>query len=471
MGNAPLITPVILSGGAGTRLWPASRRSMPKQFLPLVGEHSLIQETVQRVAEDARFSSPIVIANDQHRFLVAEQLREVGVKPGAIVLEPVARNTAPAIAAAALLAPGKTLLIMSSDHAIQPAEGFRQSVMRALPAAEDGYLVAFGAAPDRAETGYGYIKAGDDEVAEGVQSVATFKEKPDRETAERYLAEGGYTWNSGIFLFTSRAYLTELEAFDPATVAACRQANDEAVRDLDFIRLDAASFAGASDISIDYAVMERTGKAATTTLDCDWSDVGSWGELWRRSAASKTDNVERGNTLTIGVEGSLIDSSGPLVAALGLKDMVVVATKDAVLVASRERLDEIKQVIDELENRGRNEQIDPAKVYRPWGYYESIDAGDGFQVKHIMVKPGGRLSLQRHAHRSEHWTVVSGTARITVGDDVRDLGPNQSTYVPLGAVHRLENLGDKPVRLIEIQCGGYLGEDDIERLDDIYRRG
>ncbi len=470
MGNAPLITPIILSGGAGTRLWPASRRSMPKQFLPLASDLSLIQDTVLRVADDPRFDRPIVIANDQHRFLAAEQMREVGVEPGAIVLEPVARNTAPAIAAAALLAPETTLLIMSSDHAIQRAEGFRQSVLRALPAANDGYVVTFGVTPDRAEIGYGYIKAADNEVADGVQAVATFKEKPDRQTAERYLAEGGYTWNSGIFLFTAKTYLAELEAFDAETVAACRQAHADAVRDLDFIRLDAASFSRASDISIDYAVMERTAKAATTTLDCDWSDVGSWGELWRRSAASRSANVERGNTLTIGVEGSLIDSSGPLVAALGLKNMVVVATKDAVLVAPRDRLDEIKQVVGELEKRGRNEQIDPAKVYRPWGYYESIDAGDGFQVKHIMVKPGGRLSLQRHAHRSEHWTVVSGTARITVGDDVRDLGPNQSTFVPLGAVHRLENLGDDPMRLIEIQCGSYLGEDDIERLDDVYLR-
>lgn len=470
----PSIIPVVLSGGSGTRLWPLSRRSRPKQFLPLVGDRSLFAETLARVGADG-WAAPLIVCSDEHRFLVAECCRETGTTPREIVLEPAPRNTAPAIATAALLVierdPDAVLLVLPSDHAIADARAFRDTVNNALPAAEAGDLVTFGVAPTSPETGYGYIRTGEALAGvEGGYRVDRFVEKPDAVTAEAYLADGDYLWNSGMFLFRAKAFLEELPRHHPDILGCCRQALEGAERDLDFLRLDADAFGANEAISVDYAVMEKTDRAAVFRLECDWNDVGSWAALAGLAEADDRGNIVTGDGIVLDCENTYVRSEKPLVVAFGVRDLVIVATDDAVLVLPKERTQEVGRVIDELVARGRDEAVYHSRVYRPWGHYQNLDEGAGFLVKQIVVNPGERLSLQRHNHRAEHWIVVDGTARVTRDDEVFDLGPNQSTYIPLGAVHRIENPGDAPLRIIEVQAGDHISEDDIERLEDVYNR-
>ena len=463
---------VLLSGGSGTRLWPLSREAYPKQFLALAGEATMLQETWQRVAPLAQ-SAPIVVANEDHRFLAAEQLRLVGVEGAAIVLEPVGRNTAPAIAAAALqaVAGGEDplLLVLPSDHVVRDPAAFQAAVREAMPAAEAGALVTFGIVPEAAETGFGYIQADVGQTDTGVRDVLRFVEKPDAETAQGYLAEGGYYWNSGMFLFRATRYLEELEKFQPQMVAAVRKAFEGAARDGDFIRLDRDAFAASPADSIDYAVMEKTAEARVLPVDIGWNDVGSWSALWEVSKQDADGNAHHGDVIAIDSRNSYAYSRR-LVAMVGVDDLVVVETDDAVLVAHKDRVQQVKDVVARLKAGDRSHAVLHREVHRPWGSYDSIDQDDGFQVKRIKVKPGGRLSLQSHKHRAEHWIVVRGTARVTRDNDVFELHANQSTYIPLGAKHRLENPGSEMLELIEVQSGDYLGEDDIVRYEDVYGR-
>ncbi len=467
--------PVILSGGAGTRLWPMSRRLHPKQLQPLTSSETMLQETARRVADRDRFAAPLVVCNDAHRFVVAEQLQRIGSAPQAILLEPEGRNTAPAIACAALLLqvqePGAVLLVLPSDHLVRDHAAFLAAVETAAAAARDGLMVTFGITPDRPETGYGYIRRGP--AIAGLDDcfrVARFTEKPDRETAQAFLRSGEYAWNSGMFVLPAAAYLEELARLHPALLASCRSALGLASRDLDFLRLEAQAFRAAPSISIDTAVMESTERAAVVPADLGWSDIGSWSALWEAGDKDANGNLLIGDALVHDVTGSYVRSDDCLVAVVGIADVVVVVTDDAVLVASRERGQEVKELVRRLDAAGRSEALSPTKVYRPWGDYQSIDAGDRYQVKRITVKPGARLSLQRHRRRSEHWVVVSGTARVTRGTEEFELEPNQSTYIPAETPHRLENPGTEPLHLIEVQSGDYLGEDDIERLADDYGR-
>ncbi len=463
------LLPVILSGGSGTRLWPLSRESYPKQFLPLVEDISMLQATWRRVAPLAG-RRPIVVANQEHRFMVAEQLREMGAEPSAILLEPVGRNTAPAIAVAALeaLRDGEDalLLVLPSDHVIRDEAAFHAVVRAALPAAREGRLVTFGIVPTAPETGYGYIQAA---AGEGVRAVAQFVEKPDRQTAERYLASGAYFWNSGMFLFRASRYLQELQRWQSAMLAACRQALDEARRDTDFVRLQAERFAACPSDSIDYAVMEKTDAAAVIALDAGWNDVGSWAALWEATPQDAEGNAHHGDVIALNCRNTYAHASR-LVAMIGLDDVVVVDTDDALLIAHRDQVQQVKDVVAQIKGSGRTHAVTHRKVYRPWGAYDCIDNGERFQVKRITVKPGGALSLQMHHHRAEHWIVVSGTAKVTRGDETILLAENQSTYIPLGVVHRLENPGRLSLELIEVQSGSYLGEDDIVRFEDVYGR-
>lgn len=463
------LLPVILSGGSGTRLWPLSRESYPKQFLPLVEDISMLQATWRRVAPLAG-RRPIVVANQEHRFMAAEQLREMGAEPSAILLEPVGRNTAPAIAVAALEAlregDDALLLVLPSDHVIRDEAAFHAVVRAALPAAREGRLVTFGIVPTAPETGYGYIQAA---AGEGVRAVAQFVEKPDRATAEGYLASGAYFWNSGMFLFRASRYLQELERWQPAMLTACRQALDEARRDTDFVRLQAEHFAACPSDSIDYAVMEKTDAAAVIALDAGWNDVGSWAALWEATAQDADGNAHHGDVIALNCRNTYAHASR-LVAMIGLEDVVVVDTDDALLIAHRDQVQQVKDVVGRIKGSGRTHAVTHRKVYRPWGAYDSIDNGERFQVKRITVKPGGALSLQMHHHRAEHWIVVSGTAKVTRGEETILLTENQSTYIPLGVVHRLENPGRLPLELIEVQSGSYLGEDDIVRFEDVYGR-
>jgi len=467
-----IIRPVILSGGSGTRLWPLSRAAYPKQLMPLVGRLSLLQEAVTRVGAPEMFGAPMLICNDEHRFLVAEQLRALGVMPEAIVLEPVARNTAPAVAAAAVMAPPDCLLlVLPSDHHIADVGAFRAAVRKAAVGAESGQLVTFGIAPSAPETGYGYIRRGELlKDAPGCYRVAAFVEKPDAATAAGYLATGEYLWNGGMFLFRADRFLAELARFEPAMKAAVEKSVAGAKRDLDFIRLDKDSFAAAPANSIDYAVMEKTLSAAVVPVDMGWTDVGSWAALWEVADKDPSGNALIGDVVSVDVRNSYIRGESRLVAAIGLEDIVLVETVDAVLAASRDRAQDLKLLIDRLNAAGREERLVHRRVYRPWGSYETVDADGGFQVKRIVVKPGAKLSLQKHQRRAEHWVVVRGKARVTRDRDVFELVANQSTYIPLGAVHRLENPGNEPLHLIEVQSGDYLGEDDIVRIEDSYGR-
>ena len=464
------LVPVVLCGGSGTRLWPLSRSFLPKQFLPLLSERTLLQETLLRLEGLDGAQAPIAIANEEHRFLVAEQLREIGCAPRALLLEPVGRNTAPAVAAAALqVAPDSVLLVLPADHSIADIDQLHAAIRLGGALASRGKLVVFGVPPKGPHTGYGYIKRGAS-LGEGAFSVERFVEKPALEKAQAFLAEGGYFWNSGMFMFRADRYLAELGAARPEIVSGVRAALDAAQRDLDFVRLDKDAFARVPSDSIDYAVMERTRDAAVVEARFSWSDVGSWNELWAAGAKDARGNVTHGDVLLADTSNSYVRSEGRLVAAVGASDMVIVETSDAVLVARKERADELKQMVERMKATQRPEHALHRRVYRPWGYFESIDAGRRFQVKRLMIKPGAKISLQRHQKRAEHWVVVSGTARITREEEIIELRENQSTFIPLGAKHRLENPGQEPLYVIEVQSGEYLGEDDIERFADDYRR-
>jgi mannose-1-phosphate guanylyltransferase/mannose-6-phosphate isomerase len=469
------IHPVILSGGAGTRLWPMSRELYPKQLLALHAEESLLQETVRRIDDRDQFHAPLVVCNEEHRFIVAEQLRTIGVAPRSMVLEPFGRNTAPAAAVAALMLeeahPGAVLLVMPSDHVIGDAAAFREAVVTGAGAARDGALVTLGVTPEGPETGYGYVEKGEALPGRpGCFRVSRFVEKPDSEAARALLAAGGWHWNSGIFLFAARTYLDELERLQPEIVAAGRAALAAGRRDLDFFRLDREAFKASPSISIDYAVMEHTARAAVVPVTMAWNDVGSWSALWHIGEKDHHGNVCIGDVLVQDVRNCYIRSEERLVAAFGVEDMVIVATDDVVMVVPRARAQEVRQLVQSLKAQGRTEHVVHSHVFRPWGSYRSIDNGDRFQVKQIVVKPGARLSLQMHHHRAEHWVVVNGTARVTRGEETFLIHENESTFIPLGVVHRIENPGKVPLRLIEVQSGPYLGEDDIVRFDDSYGR-
>lgn len=483
------IYPVILSGGSGTRLWPLSRAVLPKQLLPLVTDKTMLQETALRVhslpnrrAGDTGLAAfevmpPLVVCGNEHRFMVAEQLREIGLAPLGILLEPVGRNTAPAVAVAAqyLLAidPQALMLVLPADHVITDVAAFHQAIAEAALLAADGALATFGIVPTAPETGYGYIRSGAP-VSPGAVGckVERFVEKPDLATAQSFLAAGNYFWNSGMFMFRAERYLSELAAFQPAMLAACEAAVRDGYRDLDFCRLEEKAFAASPSDSIDYAVMEHTAHAVVLPAAIGWSDVGSWSALWevQQRQGDASGNVVRGDVYLDGVSNCLVRAERRMVAVLGVQDLVVVETDDAVLVAHKDQVQRVKQVVDHLKQAGRSEHLQHRKVYRPWGAYEGIDVGERFQVKRITVNPGGKLSLQMHHHRAEHWVVVSGTAQVTCGDKVTLLTENESTYIPIGMTHRLENPGKLPLHLIEVQSGSYLGEDDIVRLEDVYRR-
>ena len=470
-----MIHPVILSGGSGTRLWPMSRTLYPKQLLSLLGRDSLLQQTVRRVADRQGFAAPLLVANEEHRFIIAEQLREIAAVPRALLLEPVGRNTAPAACIAALALtetePDPLMLVMPSDHTIGDLAAFADAVERAAAAARAGALVSFGIAPQRAETGYGYIRRGGElDGAEGVFAVAEFVEKPGPEQAQAYVASGEHSWNSGIFLFPARVYLDELERLRPDMVAACRNALATAQRDSDFVRLGREAFAACDSDSIDYAVMEHTRRAAVVPVSMGWSDVGSWDALWEMGAKDQHGNSIEGNVIAEDARNCYLRSEAGLVAAIGIEDLVVVATADAVMVAPRNRTQDVKKLVARLVKDRRDEADALPTVHRPWGTFTSLHNGHRVQVKHIMVKPGGKLSLQMHHHRAEHWVVVQGTAKIRRGDQEMMLSEDQSTYIPIGTAHRLENPGKIPLHLIEVQSGSYLGEDDIIRLEDSYGR-
>jgi len=466
------ILPVVMAGGSGTRLWPLSREMYPKQFLALEAGQSMLQSTVGRL-QGLDVLKPVVICNENHRFLVAEQLRQMGALQGNILLEPVGRNTAPAVALAALQArrdgADPLMLVLAADHMIQDTLAFQAAVGKALPLAEQGALVTFGIVAQRPETGYGYIRRGKS-VAEGAYAVAAFVEKPNLAVAESYIAEGGYDWNSGMFLFRASRYLQELQAHRPDVLQACEAAMADAQSDMDFVRVNEALFRACPDVSIDYAVMEKTSDAVLVPMDAGWSDVGAFAALWEVLPQDAQGNVHRGDVLSHDSHNNLVMSENALVATVGLQDTVVVQTKDAVFVAPRARASEVKLIVEQLKRAGRTEHQLHREVFRPWGKYDSVDASSRYQVKRITVKPGARLSVQMHHHRAEHWIVVSGTANVTLDGQQHLLTENQSIYLPVGAVHALENPGKIPLELIEVQVGSYLGEDDIVRFEDLYGR-
>ncbi len=482
MANSPsspssALVPVILCGGTGTRLWPLSRASYPKQYWPLAGtgEDTLLQQTQQRLAGLPGLGAPLLICNEDHRFIVAEQLRQIGVEPQAILLEPIGRNTAPAVAVAALQATAHgedpLLLVLAADHVIRDAATFRATVTAGMAAAEAGQLVTFGIVPTAPETGYGYIEAAQSLLgANEPVPIARFVEKPDRATAEQFLATGRFTWNSGMFLFKASAILAELERLAPEVVSACRSSLEHDSADLDFLRLEREAFASCPSVALDVAVMERTDRGAVLPLEAGWSDVGSWSALWETADQDSDGNVLRGRVISEGSSNCYLRSEHRLVVGLGVEDLVVVETDDVVLVAHRDRAQEVKAIVGRLEREGAPESKAHRKIYRPWGSYDGVTEGERWQVKRIVVNPGASLSLQMHHHRAEHWIVVQGTA-VVEKDGGRELvGENQSTYIPLGCRHRLSNPGKIPVELIEVQSGPYLGEDDIVRFEDRYGR-
>ncbi len=452
-----------------------SRRLLPKQFLPLVTERSLLQDTVQRLGAIADAMPAIVISNHEHRFLVAEQLNELGLKPDVQILEPAGRNTAPAVAVAARYVakrdPDGLVLVLASDHAITDPAAFGRAVGAARLSAESGFITTFGITPTHAATGYGYIERGAPlDAPQKAYRIERFVEKPDAATAAKYLASGRFLWNSGMFVFRAAQFLQELGRLRPDILSAADKALAAATRDLDFLRLDAQTFEACPAESVDYAVMEKVANGAVVAADMGWSDVGSWSALWDIGGKDAQGNVSRGDVAMRDVAGSFVRADSRLVSVLGLRDVLVVETKDAVLVADRARAQEVKDIVEQLDRGKRSEHVSHTRVYRPWGYYESIDSGPRFQVKRLMVKPGHALSLQLHHHRAEHWVVVSGTAKVTRGEEVMTISENESTYIPIGMRHRLENPGKLPLYLVEVQSGSYLGEDDIVRFDDQYGR-
>ena len=473
------IKPVILSGGSGTRLWPLSRQLYPKQLLPLVGDKTLLQDTIIRLENFPNISDSIsVICNDDHRFLVAEQLREINVKADALILEPVGRNTAPALTLAALAnkdaGHDDVLLVMPADHVIQDTNTFQQILTEGSKLAEQGMLVTFGIVPTKPETGYGYIKQGT-AIDEQSFIISQFVEKPDSETAQSYLDSGDFLWNSGMFMMKSSIWLKQIGQHAPDILTSCEQAYSKGQKELDFYRIDDEAFTACRSDSIDYAVAEKMvsdpkTKAAVVRLDAGWSDVGAWAELWNIGDKDASGNVTQGDVVAIDSEDSMLISQQRLIAAVGLKDTVVVETADAILVAHRDQVQNVKQVVEWIKSEGRDEHLSHRCVYRPWGHFDSIDVGERYQVKRITVNPGAILSLQMHHHRAEHWIVVSGTAQVTRGDETFMVTENQSTYIPLGTKHRLENTGSIPLEMIEVQSGSYLGEDDIIRFEDVYGR-
>lgn len=475
------IRPVILSGGSGTRLWPTSRSHHPKQFMPLTSERTMIQETALRVCDPERFQAPIVVCNEEHRFTVASELQDAGIKLEVEMLEPVGRNTAPAIAAAAALCAAQDreelMLVLPADHHIARPDLFLDVIAAGAKLAEAGKLVTFGIVPDAPETGYGYIRAGDGvelgadaSKDHGGKVVEAFVEKPDEPTAQAYLDEGSYYWNSGIFLFRADRMIQELETLAPDIWHHAAASVSGGQRDTDFLRLSREAFEACPSDSIDYAVMEHTKDAVVVPADIGWSDVGSWTALWAIGEKDSHGNVLTGDIITQDTSNTLVRAESRLVATIGVDDLVVVETGDAVLVAHRDRVQDVKAIVGRLKTEGRAEQEVHARVYRPWGFYEGLSAGERHQVKHLMVKSGAAISLQMHHHRAEHWVVVSGTAKVTVGDDVKLLSENESVYIPIGARHRLENPGKMPLSIVEVQSGSYLGEDDIVRFDDVYGR-
>jgi len=464
---------LILAGGTGSRLWPLSRQLNPKQFLPLTDDKlTMLQQTVARL-QGLNVADPLVICNEQHRFMAAEQLRVAGYSDAHIILEPVGRNTAPAIALAALQMLGKgedgCMLVLAADHVIQDEEAFRASIRQALPLAQEGKLVTFGIVPVKAETGYGYIHKGMPLEDKGF-TVQRFVEKPDGVTAQKYLDSGEYLWNSGMFLFRASRYLEELERYRPDILEVCREALSEAAEDMHFTRVVEDVFCKCADESVDYAVMEKTDSAAVVPLDAGWSDIGSWSALWEVSEQDEFGNALSGDVINEGSSHCLVRADHRLVATVGIKDLIVVETKDAVLVAHKDKVQDVKKVVNRIKDDGRHEHLSHREVYRPWGVYDSIDTGERYQVKRITVKPGAKLSVQMHHHRAEHWVVVSGTAKVTNGEESYLVAENQSTYIPVGRVHALENPGVIDLELIEVQSGSYLGEDDIVRFEDKYGR-
>ena len=467
-----MLTPVLLSGGVGSRLGPVSRETHPKQFLPLAGELSMLQETLQRTA-GLEETAPLVVCNEEHRFMVAEQLRQIDIKASALILEPQGRNTAPAVALAALQAlasdPEALLLVLPADHLIQDVNAFAAAVSQAVPLAEAGRLMTFGVVPSSPETGYGYIKCGPT-LAADMYELERFVEKPDASTAQAYLDSGSYLWNSGMFLLRAATYLEQLGEYAPQILDCCRRSMDQASTDMDFVRPAAAAFLECPSDSIDYAVMEKTSSGGVVSLDCGWSDVGAWSALWDVAVRDGEGNVASGDVMLDNCTNSYFRSDSRLVAATGVANLVVVETADAVLVADRSRVQDVKRIVNRLKEQQRPEVTQHRRVYRPWGSYESLVTSERFQVKRIVVNPGQTLSLQMHHHRAEHWVVVHGTAEVTCEDKVFMLGEDESTYIPLGHKHRLANPGRIPLELIEVQSGAYLGEDDIVRYEDIYGR-
>lgn len=487
MRRESLIRPVVLCGGSGTRLWPLSREHYPKQLLCLVGSHTLLQQTISRLDGLDDVAEPLLVCNEEHRFLVAEQVRQIGRTPAEIILEPVGKNTAPAATLAALSLvkrdPRALMLVMPADHIIRDLTAFRQAIREGIRLAQQDRLVTFGVVPAAPETGYGYIQRGrplaepatanassDDKCSPTSYEISAFVEKPDAATAQRYIETGKYFWNSGMFLMRAGLWLEELQRHRPDILRVCQAAYEQGRRDGDFYRVGEQVFAACPSDSIDYAVMEKTDRAAVITLDAGWSDIGAWSTLWQVSKQDAQGNVARGDVYVHDTENALLIAEHRLLAAVGLRDIVVVETPDAVLVAHKDRAQEVRQIVDRLKVEARSEHLMHRRVYRPWGSYEGLDCGERFQVKRLVIKPGAAISLQLHHHRAEHWVVVRGTARVTRGEEVFMLTENQSTYIPIGVRHRLENPGNIPLEIIEIQSGSYLGEDDIVRFEDKYNR-
>lgn len=466
-----MIVPVILSGGSGTRLWPLSRKFHPKQFISLVNKTSMFQDTVTRLPKIC--CEPLIICNEEHRFLAAEQLREIDTKTKGIILEPEGRNTAPAIALSALKLitedEDPIMLVLSADHLIKNINAYHQAIKVANELAENGKLITFGITPNKAETSYGYIEANINKF-DTYFTIKSFTEKPDHQNAKKYLASGNYLWNSGMFMFKASTYLGELAKFEPEILKACKKSCKIQNIDSDFIRIDNNAFKECPNKSIDSAVMERTKNGLVVPLDANWSDVGSWSSLWEVKSKDINNNVSEGDVVIEDVKNTYIYSSNRLVSAVGISNLVIIDTHDALLVADKNQTNSIQKIIDSLQNNKRREAANHRKVHRPWGYYDSIDSGEGFQVKRIVVNPGAKLSLQKHEYRAEHWVVIKGVALVTCDDKVFELVENQSTYIPIGSLHRLENHQEMPLKIIEIQTGNYLGEDDIIRQEDDYKR-